>query len=229
MIRLIAIFIIVFSVLAPAAAFAQDSDYTGFMQRLARANRIQPMQNPEYKNGTDILNWRILDRTNKVVGEVNDMVLNDSGAIASVEVDFNRLRLGEAYLDYRTLRLRPATNGYVMGFNAEQISTLYPTMLSQIETAAGPDAEAVSMKDLIGATVRSDDGRTLGEVENVFFTGNGTRAAALYVGMSYKMHRGKAAAVPFDLVSYNIGRFNGVNVVMSADQADALIDFLDQD
>src|SRR5690554_1196799 len=129
MIRLTAILAIFFSLLAPSATFAQDASYTNFLQRLARANRIQPLQNPEYKNGTDILGWRILDRTNKVAGEVNDMILNNNGAIASVEVDFNRLRLGQAYLDYRALRLRPATNGYIMSFDSEQIETLYPTML----------------------------------------------------------------------------------------------------
>lgn len=227
MTRLIAALALGLALLAPAAAMAAEKNgsYSNFLQRLSQANRMQPLQNPEYTRGTQVLGWRILDRTNKVIGEVDDVILSDRGALTSVAVDFNRLRLGApVYLNASEVPLRPSGNGYVMGMNYSQVENLYPSLLADIETASGIDDENFSAKKLIGAQVISDDGRSLGRVEDVLFTGRGTRAAALYVGMGYGNARGKALAVPFDLVRYS-ARGGALKVSLGDDQADALVDF----
>jgi sporulation protein YlmC with PRC-barrel domain len=214
--------------MAPVSASAQQ-DYASFLQRLSQANRMQPLQNPEYTRGQTVLNWNILDRRNKVVGEVDDVIIGARGGITSISADFNRLRLGQkVYLNYGKMSIRPASNGYVLGYADDQIENLYPSLLADIETASGIDADNFSAVKLIGAPVVSDDKRKLGTVEDILFTGNGTRAAALYVNLTHGTTRGKTTAIPFDLVQYDPGR-NDVKVMLTAEQADALIDYLSEE
>lgn len=214
------------ALLAPASSRAEDASAATFLQRLSQTNRMQPLQNPEYTRGSDVLNWSLLDRRNKVIGDVDDVILGSRGGITSIAADFNRLHLGQkVYLNYGQMSIRPATNGYVLGYADDQVENLYPTLLADIETASGIDADNFSADKLIGAAVMEEGNGKLGTVEDILFTGNGTRAAALYVNMTHGTMRGKNVALPFDLVKYQPGR-NDVKVVLTTGQTDAVINYL---
>lgn len=210
--------------LLPLAALAQN--YAPFVQSLAEINKIQPMQNPGYKHADDMVNWRVLDNKNKVVGSVNDMIVTKNGSVTSLAVEFDRLKLpGEVFIDYRELNTRPASSGYILGLADNQLENLYPNLLANIETAAGEAGEAFSARSLMGALVRSTDGRTFGKVQNILFGGGGQRAEALFIALDGGTLRGKTLAVPFGQVALqdNAGR---TEVMLTKEQADAMLEFV---
>lgn len=56
--------------------------YNPKTQQITSLNRIDPLQNPQYESASDILKRRMLDRKNKVVGSIRDIVINENGNIA---------------------------------------------------------------------------------------------------------------------------------------------------
>ena len=132
---LIAAFICVFATLPMNHALAQDTGAS--TQMLSEINRIAPLQNPEYRRTKEILGRKMLDGSHRVVGNVQDVIISRSGSIVSLLVDFDRLRLGApAYLNYNTLDIKPAGNGYELAFNDEDIEKVYPQILAETESAA---------------------------------------------------------------------------------------------
>lgn len=192
------------------------------LETLNKLNYMQPLQNPEYRTGDKLLNGRILDRKNKVVGELHDILLTPGGEVSSIAVEFNRLRLGaEVYLGYNDLQINPVSNGYALGLDDGQIKDAYPNMLAGIESAAG-NSDIFSVRKIVGANVKARDGRNLGTVDQVLFTGNGARAEALYVAMKYGTLRGEGVAIPFG--STRIGYKDGqVSILVGDDVADSMI------
>lgn len=208
--------------LFPISAGAQS--FNPVVESLITLNRVNPVQNPEYDRSRDILNRRILDRKNRVIGEVKDVLLKDSGGISSLNVDLNRLHLGSnIFLNYRSMRVKSESNSYTVGFSGDQIEEFYPQLLADTETAAGGE-DIFSVRRLLGVEVKAHDGRRLGQVEDVLFGARGTRAEALYITMKYGMLRGEKIAIPFSMASFdNSGRSRAL--VISNERADAVIDF----
>jgi sporulation protein YlmC with PRC-barrel domain len=162
-----------------------------------------------------------------VIGEVKDITIKDNGSITAMQVNFNRLRLGpEVFVSYRDSNARPSTDGYMLGFSAEQISGLYPTFLSNIESASGGEDDVYSVKKLLGTQVTRQDGRKLGVVNDVLFAANGGRVEALLISIQANNLRGREVAIPINMTSVENNNF-GRSVVISDDQADALIDYAD--
>lgn len=209
------------SVLSVPAAIAQS--FSRDLEILSDLNRINPRQNPEYQLSADVLGRRILDRKNKVVGEVNDIVLRDSGNIELLNVELDRLRLGDIFLNYRSLRVEPVSDGYTLGFDSKQLEQLYPTLLADTQTAAG-DNGVFSVRRVLKSEVRSDAGRRVGTVEDVLFSANGSRAEALLVKLSQGTLRGDQIAVPFNGSEFQDSG-QGRSVVLKQALADALIEY----
>lgn len=218
-------FIILLLSLIPMTNLSYGQSLNRFTDSLMEMNRIHPLQRPDYDRLEEILKRRILDNKNKVVGEITGMRLTENGNIAYLSVDFNRLRLGPAVsLNYHDMRIQPVSRGYALRINDNQIEGLYPELLASVETAAGQDSDTLNLKSLIETSVVSEDGRTLGTIRDVLFSGGGDRAEALYLGMTYKTLRGQGIAVPF-----RTGKFEQRNnrrvLTVSNDQADTMIDF----
>lgn len=217
-----AVLVTLFFMTPSGAARAQDTG--GLFQNLNILNKSKPLQSPQYQHGANILKSRVLDSRNRVVGEVNDVVLTDKGGIQALNVEFDRLRLGDGvFLNYQEMRLRPASSGYIMNIDDEQIETMFPTFLDDIESAAG-DEDVVSLEKLRGARVVAKDGRRLGEVNEVLFSGNGSRAYSLYIDLTYKSARGEALAIPFNIAEYQ-SKGRAVEVVISNNDADEILNF----
>lgn len=198
------------------------------LETLNKLNQIQPLQNPGYHTGDKLLGGRILDRKNKVVGELHDILLTPGGEVSSIAVEFDRLRLNtEVYLGYNDLQIKPVSNGYALGLDDGQIKNAYPEMLAGIESAAG-NSDIFSVRKIVGADVKARDGRHLGVVDQVLFTGNGARAEALYVAMKYGTLRGEGVAIPFGSarIGYKDGR---TSVLVGDDIADSMISIAQND
>jgi len=208
----------------PSVSYAQVNRA---MEQLSALNRIQPLQNPEFEAADDILGRKIIDRKNKVVGNARDVIINQNGTIASIQTDFDRLRLGsEVNLNFRTLRIGTVSNAYSLNMDSDEIAAFYPQLLSDIETASGDNTDTFSTRELLGTTLRAKDGRKLGKVESILFGANGGIASAVYAEMTYGTLRGEALAVPFRSVTFKTERGRLVGNV-SNDLADAMIKIAD--
>lgn len=204
------------------AASAQSN--SRLSDSLSFLNRTKPLQNPRFDRAKDVLDKRVVDNSNRVVGDVNDILLSNNGNISSINADLNRLRIrGDIYLNYTQMRMRTISNAYSLNIQDDQLEDLLPTLLNNIESAAGNE-DTFSLKKFDGARVVAEDGRRLGKVTDVLFANMTSRAQALYVDLNYKSIRGETIAIP-----YNIARFEPkarvFDVVLSNADADAIIEY----
>lgn len=210
---------------APVVAVAQESPRT--LERLSDLNRISPLQNPEFERAEDVLGRKILDRKNKVIGEVKDITLRNNGTINTINTDFDRLRLGNTvFLDFREMSIRPVSDAYSLAMDSDEIAAFYPQLLANIDTAAGNEDDSFSTLKIVGSKVEAVDGRNLGSVKSVLFGSNGTRASALYVELSIGTTRGDYVAIPFRSADLQANG-SALKAVVSNDLANAMIDIAD--
>lgn len=223
---LMRIFVIFILAIVSIPAKVQAQAFDTFTQVLNDFNSIKPLQNPNWERSRDTLKNNILDNKNKVVGNLNDIILSPEGSISSLNVDLNRLQLGEINLNYSDLGISASTSSYKMGYDDGQIEDVYPELLANIETAAGNTGDSISVKNLVGSDVTDDTGRRIAKVEEVLFSESGDRAEAILVRVNYKTVRGESVAMPFSSVEYqpNGGRFD---VKVTKQQADTILKFAD--
>lgn len=187
---------------AATSAYAGAAVYNPKTQQITTLNRIDPLQSPQYESGADVLKRRMLDRKNKVVGSIRDIVINENGNISYIDVDFDRMKLGRpVFVNYGAFNVKAASNGYAMAFDAKEIEDLYPTMLAEIETAAGED-DTYSLSKMKGLEVWTASGRRIGTVSDVLFGSEGQRAELLYVTLTTGNLRGSGVAIPFGEADY---------------------------
>lgn len=211
-------------IMVPQTSMAQNSRA---LEQISDINRINPLQNPEFDRDTKIVNRKIIDRKNKVVGRVSDVIVNSNGTIASIITDFDRLRLGDDIaLNYRNLNIRGRSDSYVLSMDADEIRDFYPQLLSGIETASGDGNSSFSVRKIAGAQLVAKDGRKIGKVKNVLFSNNGGIVRALYADLTYGKARGDTVAVPFRNVKFSTqkGRLKGT---IDNDIADAMLQIAD--
>jgi sporulation protein YlmC with PRC-barrel domain len=212
-----------------APAFAAGETDLGMLETLSELNRIQPLQNPAYTRLAKIEERNLLDRKNRVVGQVKDVIIGDRGQISSLNVEFDRLRMRDTvFLNYADMNIRPSSNGYILTYDKDQIEDLYPSFLSSMESAAGTDSDVFSAKKLPGAMVETADGRRLGIVEDVLFANEGARVEALFVNIKMGVLRGKTIAIPYSMGKFQqtgTGRF----VKVSNADADTVLAFAAQE
>lgn len=111
-----------------------------------------------------------------------------------------------------------------MSYAEEQIEEYFPSLLADIETAAGSTADSISIKSLIGSNVYDDEGRRIGKIEEVMFSERGDRAEAILIRVNYKIVRGETVAVPFSMPEYTPDG-NRFKVSMSNQEAETILEF----
>lgn len=206
----------------PSLASAQSLD--PYYTRLSEYNRLQPRQNPSWNNLAQVQKNSIVDSKNKVIGNVNDILLGQNGAVETLNVDLNRLQLGQTMLNYRDMRIRSGSGSYILGFDSAQIRDNYASIMANIDTAAGEDANTMSARTLKGAAVEAHDGRVIGKVDDIFFSSRADRADALLVNVNFRSIRSKLVAIPFSSVDFTpVG--NTLKVKLADNQADTILKF----
>lgn len=202
-------------------ATAAESRYVR-TELVTEMNRLKPLQNPKYVKAEEVLERRMLDRKNKVVGSVRDVILNDNGNISFLDVEFGKIQLSRpVFVNYGTMDIKPVSNGYVIGYDAKEIEDFYPTLLANIETAAGEE-DSYALSKMKGMEIWTASGRRIGKVDDVLFTANGQRAEALYVGMTLPTMGGKAVAIPFGEADYSQAS-SARRIVVADTMGDAII------
>lgn len=169
-----------------------------FPVALNTINRMNPKQNPSYSRGTRILKRSITDSSNKVVGDIHEITLDQDGAIMAITTGLSRVRAGggQLDLDYNAMAMRPVSSGYTINFDQTQIENQYADILANINTAAGEGTGSLKLSKLIGADVEGKDGRRIGKIEDVLFNELGSKAEAILIRVNYRNIRGESVAVP---------------------------------
>lgn len=215
-----------------APALADNTDFAAkiaqLQTKLSEMNRLKPLQNPRYKQSENILNSRIIDQHKKVVGEIQDALIDvgQNGKITSLLVEFDRLHLRQpVFLNYEALGISTTTNGYQIQASANDLSERYPELLANIQTASGEDGDILSLSSIMGRTVRTSKGLKIGSVQDILFNKSGASVKAAYLNISYKTLRNKGVAVPLDVLEFTTK--NGyVNVAIDQRYADTIITFV---
>lgn len=172
-------------------------NYVQDIERVSELNRISPLQNPKYDKAEDVLSRRILDRKNKVVGHVEDVIIGENGALRFLNADLDSLRLGSISFNYGQMGIKSVSNAYALSIDEEQVENLFPTLLAEMETAAGSEDDVFSVRKIMGASVKAKDGRSIGKVSEVLFGGDATRVEALNINVRSGALRDENVAVPF--------------------------------
>lgn len=199
-----------------------DNPYTQNIDELRRINNYRPEQSSRHTKAKKILGSRVLDSTNRVVGEVNNLILDRSGSINMLDVDFNRMRLDveSLMIGYGPMRIRPATNGYKIGQTDDEVKAMLPELLNNMETASGNQSNSLSLKKLLGADLYNQYGDRIARIEDVLFSSTGSRAELLYIQMKEKSVRGEKFAIPFSQI-----RIKGKRLSVSDKFADTMIHY----
>lgn len=209
---------------AATSAYAGAAIYNPKTQQITTLNRIDPLQNSQYERAADVLKRRMLDRKSKVVGSIRDIVINENGNISYIDVDFDRMKLGRpVFVNYGSFNVKAASNGYVMAFDAKEIENLYPSMLAEIETAAGEE-DTYSLSKMKNLEVWTASGRRIGTVTDILFGSEGQRAELLYISLTTGNLRGAGVAIPFGQADYTQVSSKR-RVTLPDDTAEAVLQF----
>ncbi|MCB1532094.1 MAG: PRC-barrel domain-containing protein [Alphaproteobacteria bacterium] len=222
--RIFLTLILTFMIICPAGNAALAQSDARLTESLNFLNRSKPLQNPQFDHSQEVLDHHILDRRNRVVGEVDDILLTKNGDVSALSVELDRLRIRDKILlNYSEMRIRDISDAYALNMDDDQIEELLPTLLNSIETASGESADVYSLKKLKGARLIAEDGRRLGTVSEILFEDNSPRAQALYVNLKYKTIRDELA-IPFS-ITQPVQKGSALEVILKNAQADAILEY----
>lgn len=205
-------------------AYAQDN--IAQQRLISEMNRIKPLQNPRYEKAAAISGRNILDSTNKVVGKVEDILLDvGNGEVTSILGKLKRLHLSQSvYLNYRALDISSLSTGYSIGFRKDEIVDIYPTLLANIETAAG-NSDIISLNTLLDRRVMTSEDKFLGRVEDVLFNDQGTQALGLYISVTSGTLRNEGIMIPFTAATF-LEKLSGSEAHIDQSLADYMIKYI---
>lgn len=214
--------IISYMVTALPAIAQENAAYLSYLEQLTKINSYAPEQSPIHERGSEILNDRLLDSKNRVVGEVHDVVFNAQGEIIMLEVEFSRLRRGrdKVMIDYEMMQVESAGNGYRAGFNTDQIEEMYSNLLKSSRSYKSRKG-LLRLTKLGKAIIKNKSDKKLGQVGEVLFDSVGSKAEFLYVHMNYNGNRGAGVAVPFDAFRY-VQNGSSIEGIIADEAGDAM-------
>lgn len=223
---LLALLFMLMALAAPLKVQAQS--YAAELAEISQFNVIDRYRHPDFERSADMLERNVLDSKNRIIGEVRNIILTRDGNVASIGVEFDRLRLRqEVSLDVLDLDIRSVSGGYRLAFRDDQVEEIYPDLLANIDTAAGSE-NLHSVKSIIGIALVAEDGRILGRVKDVIFHGQGRRAEALYVDLQMRgLRNDDPVNIPYSSAQVQ-ERDGRLAAVISNAYADALVKYLDE-
>ncbi len=220
----IALIILISVALGTINSYAASSgDIIAFQSEMGELNRLKPLQNPRHELAKDVLSRTVIDRENKVVGEIDDVLINAQAQVSSIYTVFDRLKFTDGvYLNYETLNVTNASNGYKIGLNADEVVSSYPEFLANIETASGAQSDIVSAKSLLDRDVIGSKGIRIGKVTEILFDQSGAYVRGLYVNVTYRAIRNRGVAVPFGAFEFT-KQYGRPVASIDQDYADAIV------
>lgn len=223
--KTLGIFLCAFMVVGTHAVWALDATQVlSFQNTLSELNRLKPLQNPRHVLAQDMLNRHIIDNKNKVVGEVDDLIIDGNGDVESLLVTFDRLRLNNAvFLNFETLGIKSNSSGFSLGFDELQIANIYPDLLAERQTAVNED-DTIRVTGILGRSVITDSSLNIGELKDILFDQSGRFIRSAYIVINYQAIHDRGIAIPFGVLEFT--HENGrVSVSIAQDYADLIVQY----
>ncbi len=165
---------------AQAADTAQGKD-PAFTSAVLELNKTDPAQNPQYKLISRVTDFRLLDQNRRTLGKVTDVTFDQKGQMTSVQADVTATGFPQALsFDVAAYNIVAESDAFSVALTRDQVQESIPSLLSDIATAAGEgDGQPITASSLIGASVKTNKGDTVGRVDNVLIDERRKVAVAL--------------------------------------------------
>ena len=168
------------------AADAPQTNDPAFTSAVLELNKVNPAQNPQYRLVSRVTDFRLLDQNRRTLGKVTDVTFDQNGQMIAVEADVTATGFQQTLsFDVAAYNVTPESDAFTVALTRDQVQDSLPSLLGGIETAAGEgDGEPITAKSLIGASVKTTKGDTVGRVNNVLIDERRKVAVALLLTLA---------------------------------------------
>lgn len=206
----------------PAAA--QDSQFENQLQLL---NQTPASRNPAFLNWDAMFSMKILSANRQLIGNVEDIKVDESGALVGLVSEVNRLDRGEQVVQNQAheIKFHEGINSFEIPLAFSETPDTAPEALAAIAPAAG-GGQTLSLRAMKGAEVRSQDGRWLGTVKDVVFDEQAQAVQALVLEDVPGARRYTEIAIPFNTGAIEpISDFGDIQFRVDRAAAQTVMDF----
>lgn len=153
----------------------------------------------------DTIKGKIQDRTNRVIGEVQDVLVKPNGFVETVVAEIDGFGSDQLFLSAEELAMETTRSGYRLPFHRDAMDEMLPAILSNIATAAGTVDEPLT-------ALSSFDGRAIfvpgnvserrskerfAQVSNVIMNQEGTQVTGLIIERINGAADAEAIIIPY--------------------------------
>lgn len=205
---------------APLAS-AQDIGIDVYKAALLDLNRSPITQNPTFSTGRDVLSRRLLDKNQKTIGKIEDIILSPDGRFQTIEANINTGGFREnVSFDVQSYVVDPTISSFTVAMDKAQINDNMPQFLAGIETAAGEEAP-LTLNQLRGANILDPKKNSIAKVQDALVRDNANQVEALLIKVSLGKNRGTTMAIPYEAAEV-ISNGPRVDLVLVEEQALAI-------
>ena len=194
---LVTLLCVLFSVNSVVAQTMDDS-LIEFENRLDVLNQTPITQSLRYKTDQNMFAMRVIDSNRQVVGSVEDVKFDEGGVLVSLVSEINNVGRRTKVVEHETYQMtfHDQMNAFEIPLSLKNTPEVSAQALAEISPSAG-GGKIIGLKGMLGAEVRSRDGRWLGEVANVVFDEKAEKVIALVLQDVPGASRYKKIAMPF--------------------------------
>jgi sporulation protein YlmC with PRC-barrel domain len=175
------------------------AELTDYRLILASMNEKNPLENPLVESTEELLQRDLQDSTNKVFGEIDDLLINENGKIEMLVTTVEGIGVGKQTLFLSTNEVRTSLglHAYEIPYHRDEMEDLLPQILAQTETAAG-DGNLTSLRSLNGRMVVTPDGKRFAKVKTAITDQQARHIIGLVLANIAGVSGKGEIAVPYD-------------------------------
>lgn len=184
---------------------------------LLALNKSPVTQNPDYSLGRQVVRRRLLDKNNRAIGKINDIILLPDGKFKSIEASITTAGFRENVgFNVESYVIDPTDSSFTIAMDKAQINQNMAQLMSDIETSSGPDAP-LTLNSLRGANIVDPKGVAIAKIEDAVVNDKQGLVQALLVRMSAGKNRGSVMAIPYEAAEVR-GSGSRIDLVLRDDQ-----------
>ena len=181
-----------------SSASADEVTPEAYKAALLELNRNPVTQNPDYSLGRQVVKRRLLDKNNRAIGKINDIILMPNGKFKSIEANITTAGFREDVgFNVESYVTDPTDSSFTIAMDKTQINQNMAQLMADIETSSGPDAP-LTLNSLRGANIVDPKGMAIAKIEDAVVIDKQGLVQALLVRMSAGKNRGSVMAIPYE-------------------------------
>lgn len=215
-----------FALLLFAAPVRAQQDISPLEAQLYLLNQTPATQNPQFLTWQQMFSMKILSSNRQLIGRVEDIKVDESGALVKLVSTVNQLNRGEQIVenDINQIAFHEPINAFEIPLVFAETPEVSPESLAAIAPAAG-GGDILSLKAMKGAEVRSADGRWLGVVRDVVFDEQAQAVQALVLEDVPGARRYTEIAIPFDENVEPVSDYGTIQFRVKREAAQTIMEF----